>query len=671
MKKVNILILFFIFLGLHSLCATETSVPQCNFFLNQIDSSSQKSFSSIQIINCDWEFYWDKTPEDVKKLVEAGIQPDATIKVPSYWNETASKITGQPTIFGKATYRVIVKNLVPGNNYGILITESPATSSAIYVDGKLVNLCGDPYELSRKESHSIIKPIYAQFTASKTGEAEITVFVHNYFYRIGGLWAPVQIGPDQAVLRYYNYLTTIYLFSLGILIFISLLTIIQFCLNPSQKQYLFLFIILFASITRVAVAGFNTLNLWIPSLSAESKSKIEYIAIWVIPLVYYLLLTYLYPKTVNKVLHFIPVKVFNYTYIIVNASIGISSLCLTPYLSTKMVPVLQVFALVASIFGFIIIAINIIRKRKYTGYHLFCIFNLLGGFVFDVIFESNKEVLKFSYTPFFFALFSIILLMMLSHIQDDTNKEIESISNDLTNTNLSYIRFVPLEFLSLLKKKSITNIKLGDHTSVEMAISFTKISIFDVKHSCIPNSETQYDIFCEYLKMISPYITRHGGFISKFLSGGLITLFPNKSTADDALFTSLKMVECLKEMQQIYSKDGIEINVFSGIHYGKMILGTIGDETRLDDTVISDTVNTTSRIESICEKMNKNVIISEDLLNLISPENAALMEFENLPSIPIKGKSNTLKLIACESKQAVIEQKITNNDDQIEELEEV
>ena len=35
-----------------------------------------------------------------------------------------------------------------------------------------------------------------------------------------------------------------------------------------------------------------------------------------------------------------------------------------------------------------------------------------------------------------------------------------------------------------------------------------------------------------------------------------------------------------------------------GVHYGKMILGMIGEEHRLDDTVISDTVNTASRIES-------------------------------------------------------------------------
>ena len=75
-----------------------------------------------------------------------------------------------------------------------------------------------------------------------------------------------------------------------------------------------------------------------------------------------------------------------------------------------------------------------------------------------------------------------------------------------------------------------------------------------------------------------------------------------------------------------------------------MIIGTIGEENRLDDTVISDTVNTASRIESVCEKLGKNIIISQVLHKRISQESTLPVELNELEAIYVKGKEKPLQL---------------------------
>ena len=75
-----------------------------------------------------------------------------------------------------------------------------------------------------------------------------------------------------------------------------------------------------------------------------------------------------------------------------------------------------------------------------------------------------------------------------------------------------------------------------------------------------------------------------------------------------------------------------------------MIIGTIGEENRLDDTVISDTVNTASRIESVCEKLGKNIIISQVLHKRISQESTLPVDLNELEAIYVKGKEKPLQL---------------------------
>ena len=48
-----------------------------------------------------------------------------------------------------------------------------------------------------------------------------------------------------------------------------------------------------------------------------------------------------------------------------------------------------------------------------------------------------------------------------------------------------------------------------------------------------------------------------------------------------------------------------------GIHTGPLIMGITGDDHRLDAAIISDTVNTASRVESLSKHYYSNILLSE------------------------------------------------------------
>ena len=77
------------------------------------------------------------------------------------------------------------------------------------------------------------------------------------------------------------------------------------------------------------------------------------------------------------------------------------------------------------------------------------------------------------------------------------------------------------------------------------------------------------------------------------------------------------------------------------------MLGTIGEENRLEDTVISESVNLVHRISAIARKMNIDFIFSDTFYELIS-ENK--FDFAHLGTTAVKGKSQPITIYTC-SKQ--------------------
>ncbi|MFP4009638.1 MAG: adenylate/guanylate cyclase domain-containing protein, partial [Spirulinaceae cyanobacterium] len=115
----------------------------------------------------------------------------------------------------------------------------------------------------------------------------------------------------------------------------------------------------------------------------------------------------------------------------------------------------------------------------------------------------------------------------------------------------------------------------------------------------------------------------------------VMALFPE--TADDAIQAGIEMQKCVGEYNtEIRAKSQPAIAIGIGIHTGNLMLGTIGEEQRMESTVISDAVNLASRLEGLTKTYGAGLIISDrTLLSLANPEQYCI---RFLGSVRVKGK---------------------------------
>lgn len=205
----------------------------------------------------------------------------------------------------------------------------------------------------------------------------------------------------------------------------------------------------------------------------------------------------------------------------------------------------------------------------------------------------------------------------------------------------SYARFVPEELLLFLGKDIITDVKLGDSVQKDMTVLFSDIRSFTTLSESM-SPEESFGFINSYLKMIAPCIRKYNGYIDKFIGDGIMALFPDKKT--DALNASLEMLDCLSELNLKRKEKGYaEISIGIGIHTGRQTLGIIGEEERLEGTVISDVVNTASRLEGLNKIYSSTLILSEEVLN--EPNEREQYPVRLLGSVRVKGKNRMIKIL--------------------------
>ncbi|NEP60325.1 MAG: response regulator [Symploca sp. SIO2G7] len=210
----------------------------------------------------------------------------------------------------------------------------------------------------------------------------------------------------------------------------------------------------------------------------------------------------------------------------------------------------------------------------------------------------------------------------------------------LAKVNTAYGRFVPNEFIQLLGHESILDVKLGDHVKKEMAILFSDIRSFTTLSEQM-SPEENFAFINSYLKMVVPAIRNYNGFIDKYIGDAVMAVFPKQ--AEDALRAAIAMQKQVLRYNCDRVADGeVPIAIGTGIHVGSLMLGTVGEEQRMEETVISDAVNVASRLEGLTKIFGSTVIFSEKIL--IELEDPTQYRYRFLGKVPVKGRKDAISV---------------------------
>jgi adenylate cyclase len=139
----------------------------------------------------------------------------------------------------------------------------------------------------------------------------------------------------------------------------------------------------------------------------------------------------------------------------------------------------------------------------------------------------------------------------------------------------------------------------------------------------------------DYLSRMTEVIFRYEGTLDKYIGDAIMAVFgaplDMPDHAERAIRVALEMQERLGEWNSEH-KDGPSLRIRIGINSGKAVAGEIGSVNKKEYTVLGDTVNTASRLESIAKP--GSVVIGENTHSLVEGQ----FECRPLGSFSLKGK---------------------------------
>jgi adenylate cyclase len=140
----------------------------------------------------------------------------------------------------------------------------------------------------------------------------------------------------------------------------------------------------------------------------------------------------------------------------------------------------------------------------------------------------------------------------------------------------------------------------------------------------------------EYFTEMVDVVIKEDGVVDKYIGDAIMAVFGAPLDMPDhaarAIRAALEMLERLAEFNAD-RKEGPIVRVRIGINSGKAVAGEIGSVNKKEYTVLGDTVNTASRLESSVAKPGM-VVIGENTQAAV----ADLFECRSLGSFTLKGK---------------------------------
>ena len=140
---------------------------------------------------------------------------------------------------------------------------------------------------------------------------------------------------------------------------------------------------------------------------------------------------------------------------------------------------------------------------------------------------------------------------------------------------------------------------------------------------------------------MGPVIRDNNGFVMQYLGDGLMSIFVHDPmNAVEASIAMLTQIEEYNISRENKSRKLIKVGI--GLHTGNLVLGVLGDEKRMDANVVSDSVNTASRMEGLTKHYGASIIMSEHTLEGLSKKDDIHQRFLGL--VKVKGKSKPLRI---------------------------
>lgn len=184
---------------------------------------------------------------------------------------------------------------------------------------------------------------------------------------------------------------------------------------------------------------------------------------------------------------------------------------------------------------------------------------------------------------------------------------------DRMKSNLrSFQKYVPADVVGDLVRSGHEATLGGENILV--SIYFSDIADFTSTSEKLPPEELVAHLG-RYLSAMSEGIAKSGGTVDKFIGDAVMAFWNAPRRTEEHAFhactAALSNLQRLKELQVAWRERGQPLfNTRIGLHTGHVIVGNIGSEWRMNYTIIGDSVNLASRLESLNKFYGTSIIAS-------------------------------------------------------------
>jgi len=187
--------------------------------------------------------------------------------------------------------------------------------------------------------------------------------------------------------------------------------------------------------------------------------------------------------------------------------------------------------------------------------------------------------------------------------------------------------------------------KASTGTKVELTVLFSDIRGFTAMSENAP-PEKIVEMLNIHFTIMADIILKHNGTIDKYIGDAIMAFWGAPLKMDDhaeqAVLAGKEMIEALDQVNATLSERGLdmEVKIGIGINTGVATIGEIGSEKKKNYTIVGDTVNLASRLESITKEYKSPLIISEYTYEKIKDK----IVCAQLGNVKVKGREQPLNI---------------------------
>jgi adenylate cyclase len=180
-------------------------------------------------------------------------------------------------------------------------------------------------------------------------------------------------------------------------------------------------------------------------------------------------------------------------------------------------------------------------------------------------------------------------------------------------------------------------------TTSETTILFADIVGFTARCESLPPEEVAA-FLNQFFSIAADVIFKYGGTLDKFIGDAVMAFFgaplPQEDHAERAVRSAAELLHALEKWNDQSEAEGLErINVRVAVNSGPVVVGDIGSATRVDYTVLGNTVNVTARLEEHVAKPG-TIVLGESTKAAVGD----IFPTEPLGSVQLKGLTRKIEI---------------------------